>query len=1035
MVSARWRWLVLGSLAVLAGCSADGTKAPNASSSSSTTPATALGGARAFATPMSSKLDLARLVSNAHFAFRKDAQGAFVGGDANYAVSVDAKGVALTPYDVKQASAGPKRRERGAKGAGVTATRGSTLSLRTIEVRRDARVDAEPSNPSLASDGSLRIARGAVSELLANTAKGVEQSWRFDKAPAGKGDLVVRVNASGQAFGSADASGLSFKDHDGGVSVHYGAATWVDATGAKTPVDMAFKDGVIELRVAAAVLETSKFPAVLDPIAGSGGGTITPQENVTVSAGGGNYLLAWEDYQGGTPRVLTARVRASDNVILDTFGTAVTASTAAQYTPTSAFDGSRFLVTWQDFRSGSGTIFGSYVDAGTGAAGSEFQVGTAGGESWPNVGCGTAGNCVVGYGRLSGSADQIFVRSIVNGALGGETQLSNASRDQDGPVFASDGNGYFVAWEGLDDNGLSHISGAKLDMNGGVTVPTFGLTTADSGEQYWTTITQVGGNYLVAYTETPDEIDENVVAKKIDAASGAVTGGAIALASTTADEGIANLTTNGSEILLSFVQDNKIAEERFDGNLSAMDSGPSLVTSGVGGYYPTGASIGGDFFTTWTDWRAGTGLSQIFAARISAGGAILDTNGFHPDAQSCGPIAAAASPAGPQLAGTTVTVQASATCTAETSAEYQFLVDTGSGFRVAQDFGSSSTFSWDTTGLADGTYYIVSRVRHLSEQTWGDDQILTTYQISSNLGSCSAGGLTPSVASPEPAGTPVTFTASGSCSGSSEPEYQFYVQPPNGSFAMVQDWGSSRFAWDTTNLTVGTYAVMAKVRRIGASAAEDQTTTSYTIETATSGTCSNVDLTSDMASPQSSGATVTFTGNATCSASATPDYQFQVLDTNGVWSVAQDWSASSQFAWNTTNAPQGTYFVMVRARRHGETGVFELTTGTQGGMPYAITGTSTCTDVTAAANQDGPSAWTITGSAGCGSATAEYQYWLADATTGGMWTLVTDWTTSAQQAWDTSSIPQDRYVWMVRVRAGSSGSFQSQAAAVVDLTP
>ena len=36
-------------------------------------------------------------------------------------------------------------------------------------------------------------------------------------------------------------------------------------------------------------------------------------------------------------------------------------------------------MTWQDWRSGSGTIFGSWVDAGTGAAGAEFQIGTAGG--------------------------------------------------------------------------------------------------------------------------------------------------------------------------------------------------------------------------------------------------------------------------------------------------------------------------------------------------------------------------------------------------------------------------------------------------------------------------------------------------------------------------------------------------------------------------------------------------------------------------------------------------------------------------------
>ena len=86
---------------------------------------------------------------------------------------------------------------------------------------------------------------------------------------------------------------------------------------------------------------------VLDP----GGITISTRPNVqwepTLAFDGTNYLVAWTNATGGTVDVYGARMSPSGTV-LDPAGIEIAVDPGSQYLPSVAFDGTNYLVVWED---------------------------------------------------------------------------------------------------------------------------------------------------------------------------------------------------------------------------------------------------------------------------------------------------------------------------------------------------------------------------------------------------------------------------------------------------------------------------------------------------------------------------------------------------------------------------------------------------------------------------------------------------------------------------------------------------------------
>lgn len=141
---------------------------------------------------------------------------------------------------------------------------GAAVEVHTAAVWRgttalDVDLVAAEATPELAI-----LVRACLVETVQRAAGGVEQSWRFERAPGAAGDLIIAVAATGLAYVGADAAGLQLRQ-PGGVEVRYGHGTWIDAKGTRWAIPARYDQGRILLVVPAAVLAASSFPAVLDP--------------------------------------------------------------------------------------------------------------------------------------------------------------------------------------------------------------------------------------------------------------------------------------------------------------------------------------------------------------------------------------------------------------------------------------------------------------------------------------------------------------------------------------------------------------------------------------------------------------------------------------------------------------------------------------------------------------------------------------------------------------------------------------------------
>jgi hypothetical protein len=159
---------------------------------------------------------------------------------------------------------------------------------------------------------------------------------------------------------------------------------------------------------------------------------------------------------------------------------------------------------------------------------------------------------------------------------------------------------------------------------------------------------------------------------------------------------------------------------------------------------------------------------------------------------------------------------------------------------------------------------------------------------------CTSTNVSSDIPSPQTSGTTVNFTAA--VTGCPTPVYQWWVNKagvwtivPGHDFAH----SSSTFAWNTTGLPNGTYqvGVWAK-QQYSARSYEAFAYVTYTL-VVTSGTthCQAVNIVPSTPSPAVKGTSVVFT--ATPVSCDTPQYQWWVRNSAGIWAIVKPYPAPS----------------------------------------------------------------------------------------------------------------------------------------------
>jgi hypothetical protein len=551
---------------------------------------------------VSPPIDVASVMRRIHFAYKASGDG-FLGGHDTYSVAVRDGAISVRPVQ-------PARRPSRATRAPGKPREGAPLVLRTVALGRGS--DALTTNAAKASagdDGALAISRGLATEIFRNRPEGVEQSWRFDHKPSESGDLLVRVRAEGLQPRASTREGLHFFDPRTGLGLRYGHGTWVDGAGRRSPVLARAEGRDIVLRVPAALVEASSYPAVLDPVISPEIGSDQPitvgpsdgqQDSPAVAFGGGEYLAVWTDSRGATQTLAATRI-APDGTVLDPTGFYV--SLTAGGFPTVAFGGGNFFVVWLGYQGDTTEI--------TGLIGSRVS---------------TAGAVLDPGGLPLTTTDWRFA----------ENRSS----------LAYDGTNFLLVWEQyhFESPWESQILASRL-TTGGVRIDAtpIVLATDNNGVQS-PTVTFCGTSYVAAWQRSVQDQDpfslnhEDLYVGRVGLNGTALDPGGVVLSNAHVDQSAPRAACVGTTALIVWEDSREAYNDPTGGtwnimgarfaNGSVLDPGGLYIAAALNNQrHPAIASNGTNFLVAWSDGR-NYFEDDIYATRVSANGFVLDGPGF-----------------------------------------------------------------------------------------------------------------------------------------------------------------------------------------------------------------------------------------------------------------------------------------------------------------------------------------------------------------------------------------------------------------------
>ncbi|HET8539400.1 MAG TPA: Ig-like domain-containing protein [Anaeromyxobacter sp.] len=381
----------------------------------------------------------------------------------------------------------------------------------------------------------------------------------------------------------------------------------------------------------------------------SGAGEVLDPSGIAISAGAGyqtdpavawngaNYLVVWSDDRNGSNDIYGARVSPA-GAVLDPTGFAISTALNNQREPALAWSGTSYLVVWCDPRTGGlAHIYGARV---TGAG----EVLDAGGipispasslPSRPAVAWnGSSFLAAWDEYRNAPWKDVYAVRVSGAGAVldAADVDVSRSANAQQGPAMAWDGTNYLVVWQDWRAS-YSDIYGARLSGADGSLLDPSGIAVSTAtGNQANPAVSWGGSGYLVVWEdERKSSSDGDIYGARVSGA-GAVLGPEIAISTLTWDQLRPAVAWNGASWLVVWEESESLTYQdifgkRVGGTGAVLDAAPISISAGTRNEQdPALACDGTGCLVTWLDYRDAT--SDIYGARVSGAGALLDPSGF-----------------------------------------------------------------------------------------------------------------------------------------------------------------------------------------------------------------------------------------------------------------------------------------------------------------------------------------------------------------------------------------------------------------------
>ncbi len=370
---------------------------------------------------------------------------------------------------------------------------------------------------------------------------------------------------------------------------------------------------------------------ILDPSGIEITAVVDNQEYCSVAFDGTNYLVVWQDDRNIDSDIYCSRFKPSTPIVLDSLGIAITIYTNQQIFPAVGFDGVNYLVVWQDYRSGNTCdLYGIRVDVNGNLLDSAAFVIDSAANDQHNLAIAFDGNnyLVVWQDERSGNAN-IYGRLISpGGVVGSEIIICNESHNQYYPAVAYKDTNYLVVWTDYRNHGVTNwdIYGCFVSR-AGIVSSAFAIT-SEVNIQERPAVACDNTNYIVVWEDRRNGSKYDIFGSRVDSTGVVLDPNGIPISATTNDQLYPSVAFDGTNYLIVWTDkrsysttNNDIYGIRLNQTGSVIGSDIAISTAAHSQIYPKVAFDGSNYLVVWTDNRSNTNY-DIYGSRVNTAGTI-----------------------------------------------------------------------------------------------------------------------------------------------------------------------------------------------------------------------------------------------------------------------------------------------------------------------------------------------------------------------------------------------------------------------------
>ncbi|HRI68374.1 MAG TPA: hypothetical protein PK156_29300, partial [Polyangium sp.] len=361
-------------------------------------------------------------------------------------------------------------------------------------------------------------------------------------------------------------------------------------------------------------------------------GTATTHRNPAVAFDGTNYLVVWEDNRSGSD-IYGARITTAGTNLNPT-GFPISTAVQAQTDPKVAFDGLNYLVVWSDSRWGNADIYGTRVDQ-TGLildpANLEISK-TVGAQTVPNVAFdGT--RYVVAWADARGANTQIFASRVLPAGIVVDTngiQATSYPTNTDRPALACSTSNCLIAYEDYRFANAD-IRGVRLNSAGSV-LDADGFLISTTGNNQASPSVAWGNGQILAVWEDSRNGNTDIYGARLSTNSTVLDPNGIVIASGTSPQVTPVVNWNGTEwVVVWSDKRNGLNYDIYGTNVQSDGTvvapmGVAISTAAGDQLRPAMEFDGTYHLVVWEDYRANNW--DIYGARVSPAMNVLETTGM-----------------------------------------------------------------------------------------------------------------------------------------------------------------------------------------------------------------------------------------------------------------------------------------------------------------------------------------------------------------------------------------------------------------------